>query len=71
MVSRQGSVLVVTGRQATRAVAVSDLTNPDALMYVQRRLKHIGVDRALARAGARDGDLVKIGELSFTYESER
>jgi hypothetical protein len=25
------------------------------------------VDRALARAGARDGDLVHIGELAFTW----
>ena len=70
-VNRDGSVFVVAGRQAARAVAVSDLTNPDALEHVHRRLKRIGVDRALTRAGARDGDTVRIGELSFTYESER
>jgi GTP-binding protein len=52
-------------------VAVSDLTNPDALEHIHRRLKRIGVDRALSRAGAHDGDTVHIGELSFTYESER
>ena len=70
-VSREGSAFVVAGREAARAVAVSDLTNPDALEHVHRRLKRIGVDRALARAGAHDGDTVHIGELSFTYESER
>jgi GTP-binding protein len=70
-VTRQGSVFVVEGREAARAVAVSDLTNLDALEHVHRRLKRIGVDRALSRAGARDGDAVRIGELSFTYESER
>ncbi len=70
-VSRQGSVFVVAGRQAARAVAVSDLTDPDALDHVHRRLKRIGVDRALVRAGAHDGDTVRIGELSFTYQSER
>ena len=70
-VNREGSVFVVAGRQAARAVAVSDLTNPDALEHVHRRLKRGGVDRALTRAGARDGDTVRIGELSFTYESER
>ncbi len=68
-VSREGSVFVVAGREAARAVAVSDLTNPDALEHVHRRLKRIGVDRALKRAGAHDGDTVHIGELSFTYES--
>ena len=70
-VSREGSGFVVAGREAARAVAVSDLTNPDALEHVHRRLKRIGVDRALARAGAHDGDTVHIGELSFTYESGR
>ncbi len=70
-VNREGSVFVVAGREAARAVAVSDLTNPDALEHVHRRLKRIGVDRALTRAGAHDGDTVHIGELSFTYESER
>ncbi|MGO9582279.1 MAG: GTPase ObgE [Acidimicrobiales bacterium] len=70
-VRREGSVFVVAGKEAARAVAVSDLTNPDALEHVHRRLKRIGVDRALARAGAHDGDVVRIGELNFTYESER
>jgi GTP-binding protein len=64
-------VFVVAGREAARAVAVSDLTNAEALDHVHRRLKRIGVDRALTRAGARDGDTVRIGELSFTYESGR
>jgi len=69
-VDREGTVFVVAGREAARAVAVSDLTDPDALEHIHRRLKRIGVDRALSRAGARDGDTVHIGELSFTYESE-
>ncbi len=68
-VSKDGQVFVVAGKEAARAVAVSDLTNAEALEHVHRRLKRIGVDRALSRAGARDGDTVRIGELSFTYES--
>jgi GTP-binding protein len=59
---------VVRGRPAERAVAVSDITNADALAYVQDRLKRLGVDRALARAGARDGDTVHIGGFTFEYE---
>ena len=61
---------VVLGRPAIRAVAVNDLTNADALAYVQSRLKTIGVDRALARAGAREGDLVHVGGFTFTYEAD-
>jgi len=61
---------VVEGRSAQRAVALSDLTNADALAYAQHRLKRLGVDRALARAGARDGDLVHVGGFTFTYERD-
>ena len=51
--------LRVLGRAAERAVALYDLTNDEAAAYVQDRLQTLGVDRALARAGARDGDLVQ------------
>jgi GTP-binding protein len=59
---------VVFGRPAERAVAVTDLTNEEALAYVHNRLRRLGVDRALARAGAREGDLVRIGRMSFEYQ---
>src|SRR5579875_2031415 len=51
-----------------RAVALSDLTDPAALAYAQGRLRRAGVDRALARAGARAGDRVRIGTFEFDYE---
>ena len=57
----------VVGRVAERVVALNDLTTDEAADYVQGRLRRIGVDRALARAGARDGDEVHIGALSFTW----
>ena len=59
---------VVRGRPAERAVAVSDITDAQALAYVQERLRRLGVDRALARAGAREGDLVHVGGFTFEYE---
>jgi GTP-binding protein len=61
----------VEGREAIRAVALSDLTNPEAMDEAHRRLKTLGIDRALARAGAHQGDLVHIGSLSFDYDEER
>jgi GTPase len=61
----------VIGRSAERAVALSDLTNPEALAYADHRLKRLGVDRALARAGAAPGDVVHVGELSFSYEPDQ
>jgi GTPase len=67
-VERAGeSEFTVVGRVAERAVALNDVTTDEAADYVQGRLRRLGVDRALARAGARDGDLVRIGELSFVW----
>ena len=61
---------VVSGRPALRAVALSDLTGDDAVDYVQSRLRRLGVERALVRAGIRDGDVVHLGALSFTYRKD-
>jgi GTP-binding protein len=69
-VERVNGELVVRGRAAERAVALSDLTDLDALEVVRRRLRRLGVDRALARAGARDGDPVRVGSMSFTYHTD-
>ena len=60
----------VHGREAARAVALSDLTQPEAQDVAWGRLRGLGVDRALGRAGCQAGDVVVIGELSFTYEPE-
>ena len=69
-VEREGGGWVVEGREAVRAVALSDLTRRDALDEAQRRLKRLGVDRALARAGAKPGDPVRIGGLAFEYTED-
>ena len=54
-----------------RAVALSDLTNLEALDYVRHRLKDLGVDRALARAGAHaTATWSRIGAFSFEYEED-
>jgi GTP-binding protein len=67
-VERTGDGWTVVGRQAERAVALNDLTNAEALAVAHERLRRIGVDRALARAGVQEGDTVHIGRLTFTYE---
>ncbi len=61
----------INGRPAERAVALADLTNAEAMTYVQQRLRRMGVERALVRAGVSEGDVVRIGKLELTYEEER
>jgi GTPase len=57
----------VSGRSAERVVAMADLTNLEAMEYVQYRLRKMGVEKALARAGAREGDVVRIGPVELDY----
>ena len=57
----------VEGRAARRAVRFQDLTDDEALAEVVTRLKALGVDRLLHRAGVVDGDLVTVGELTFEW----
>jgi GTP-binding protein len=60
----------VRGRAAERAVALSDLTQVEALEYAQARLRGLGVDKALAKAGARAGEVVRVGRLEFEYRPD-
>lgn len=66
-VEREGDVWVVTGVPVERAVSFSDLTAAEAADMASRRLARLGVDEALRDAGARAGDEVRIGELSFEF----
>ncbi len=57
----------LVGRPAERAVRLSDLSDDGAMDEAVRRLRRLGTDRALARAGAHDGDQVQVGPVSFTW----
>ena len=58
------------GRQVERVVALNDVTTPEALSYIDYQLKRLGVPKMLARAGARDGDVIWIAGFSFEYHEE-
>ena len=58
---------IVDGRAVRRAVRFQDLTDDEALAEIVSRLRELGVDRVLSRAGAKDGDVVSIGALSFEW----
>ncbi len=60
----------LVGRQVERVVALNDVTTPEALSYIDYQLKRLGVPKMLARAGARDGDIVWIAAFSFEYQEE-
>lgn len=69
-VRRDGDRWVVEGRAAERAIGLDDLTVPETADFAARRLRRLGVDDALAAAGAAPGDDVRIGDLVFTYDPD-
>jgi GTP-binding protein len=69
-VRRDGPEWVVEGLAATRAINLSDLTDPDAADFVSQRLERSGIVEGLRDAGAVSGDDVRIGSIVFTFEPE-
>jgi GTPase len=58
----------VSGRGIELLIARHDLENPEALDYLEGRLREIGVIAALQRAGFEPGDEVLVGELEFELD---
>jgi GTPase len=58
----------VAGRGIELLVARHDLENPEALDYLESRLREIGVIAALQRAGFEPGDEVVVGDLEFELD---
>lgn len=69
-ISRDGDRWIVAGRRAVRAVALDDLTRPEAADLAARRLSRAGVDAALRHAGAQPGDEVQIGDIVFEFTED-
>jgi GTP-binding protein len=60
--TREGAYLI-RGEKTSRWVAQTDFTNDEAIGYLGDRLARLGVEQALAKAGADAGDTVLIGDF--------
>lgn len=60
----------VLGDRLERWIQMTPLGNPEAVRYLQGRMRRAGVEQALVRAGARSGDDVVIGGVEFEFEPE-
>jgi GTPase len=58
----------VSGRGIEMLIARHDLENPEALEYLEGRLREIGVIAELQRAGFEPGDEVVVGEVEFELD---
>ena len=59
---------VIRGRKPERWVQQTDFSNDEAVGYLADRLARLGVEDALAAAGAERGAAVTIGQVTFDWE---
>jgi len=69
-VRREGEGFRVEGEAVESMVRRLDLSKPQALAYVQSRLKRMGVEEELLKQGAAEGDTVIIGDYVFDFLPE-
>ena len=69
-VAREDGAWRVRGRSVERWVRETDLDDERQVTGLQRRLIKEGVERQLARVGARRGDEVRIGDRAFEFLPE-
>ncbi len=63
-----GGVFEVKGRGVERMVIMTEWGNDEAIAFLQKRMVKAGVEKALADAGALDGDEVRIAGKAFEFE---
>jgi GTP-binding protein len=68
IVHNEDGVFVVEGDGVAKLVARYDLDNEDALAHLERRLRGLGVIRALEAAGFEPGDDVEIAGVVFDLD---
>jgi GTP-binding protein len=64
----EDGVFAVEGRGVEMLVERHDLSNYEAISYLERRLTEIGVVKALRDAGFEAGDEVRVGEHTFELD---
>ncbi|KJR99351.1 MAG: GTPase ObgE [Peptococcaceae bacterium BRH_c4a] len=66
-IEKHEGVFTVGGKEIERHVAMTDLENEEGLSRLQRIMYLMGIDKALRKAGAKNGDLVRIRNFDFEY----
>jgi GTP-binding protein len=66
-IRREGNTFIVSSAELEKLVKMTNFTQYDAVKRFQRILKRQGVDNALRKKGATDGDVIQIGEMAFDF----
>lgn len=60
----------LTGNAVVRAVNMTDFENEEAVRHLQRKLRQMGVFKALKRMGAQDGQTIHIDSVELVYQAD-
>ncbi|OUS77883.1 GTPase ObgE [Paenibacillus sp. MY03] len=66
-VHREDEVFVVESEGIERMMKRMNLNSYDAVMRFARTMRKLGVDEKLRKEGAKDGDMVRIGDFAFEF----
>jgi GTP-binding protein len=66
-IRREGSVFVVESAQLEKLVKMTNFDQYDAVKRFQHILARRGVDDALRKSGAKEGDVIRIGDMEFEF----
>ncbi|MBF0844454.1 Obg family GTPase CgtA, partial [Streptococcus danieliae] len=58
---------ILSGAKLEKLFTMTNFDRDEAVMKFARQLRGMGVDEALRERGARDGDLVRIGNFEFEF----
>ncbi len=64
---REGGTFVVQSQELEKLVKMTNFRQQDAVARFQRIMKHQGVDDALRQRGAKEGDIIRIGDMEFEF----
>jgi GTP-binding protein len=66
-VSREAHAYRLRGKKVERVIAMTNFEQDEAIQRLHRIFQAMGVTSALQRAGVREGDKVRIGEVELEW----
>lgn len=67
IIKKEGDTFVIKGEKIQKLAYQYDLTNHQAMAFFQKKMKNLGIEKALRKEGITEGDKVKIGNKDFYF----
>ncbi|PCJ51430.1 MAG: GTPase ObgE [Candidatus Hydrogenedentota bacterium] len=58
---------IVEGKNVVRAVRMTDFTNEEAILHLDKKFSKMGLYKALKRLGAEEGQTIYVGDVEMEY----